>query len=266
MSIPPEPPSRRTFLAASIGAGMLSAAEPEPVAPAPLLDVDYRKLVSRADLVYEKPVPRSEEGIPIGNGRMGSLVWTTPTQLRLQINRVNVYASNCASNSFFERHTDYCGGCGFVDIDFGTGTGAAPFPESGFGQHLGVYDGALRIEGKGLTARLLAWPEHDVMAISVDGGATPVVRLRMLRFEANSGQSEKLIRDHIAVVQTRNHTAASQLIVREDRVALCKIFAKAISVANRQWRSASWGARRSRSCSTKPRWAWPPLALRRIRF
>lgn len=203
---------------------MLSAAEPEPVAPAPLLDVDYRKLVSRADLVYEKPVPRSEEGIPIGNGRMGSLVWTTPTQLRFQINRVDVYASNCASNSFFERHTDYCGGCGFVDIDFGTGTGAAPFPESGFGQHLGVYDGALRIEGKGLTARLLAWPEHDVMAISVDGGATPVVRLRMLRFEANSGQSEKLIRDHIAVVQTRNHTAASQLIVREDRVALSQDF------------------------------------------
>src|SRR5580700_10264737 len=133
MSIPHNPPTRRTFLAASIGAGMLSAAEPAPAA-APLLDVDHRKLVSRADLVYEKPVPRSEEGIPIGNGRMGSLVWTTPTQLRLQINRVDVYASNCAGNSFFERHTDYCGGCAFVDIDFGPGK--IPFPESGFRQRL----------------------------------------------------------------------------------------------------------------------------------
>src|ERR1700678_3902435 len=161
MSFPHNPPSRRTFLAAGIGAGMLSAAE--PALAAPLLDVDYRKLVSRADLVYEKPAARSEEGIPIGNGRMGSLVWTTPTQLRFQINRVDVYASNCASNSFFERHTDYCGGCGFLDSDFGAGPGAPPFPESGFGQRLSVYDGALRIEGKGIAARLLAWPERDVI-------------------------------------------------------------------------------------------------------
>src|SRR5580704_15292980 len=158
MSVTDNCPSRRTFLAAGIGAGMLSAAEPAPAAP--MLDVDYRKLVSRADLVYEKPVLRSEEGIPIGNGRMGSLVWTTPTQLRFQINRVDVYASNCASNSFFERHTDYCGGCGFVDIDFGAND-EAPFPESGFRQSLSVYDGSLRIEGKGLNARLLAWPAQD---------------------------------------------------------------------------------------------------------
>jgi hypothetical protein len=221
MSVPPNPPSRRTFLAAGIGAGVLSGAE--PASGGPLLEVDYRKLVSRADLIYEKPVPRSEEGIPIGNGRMGSLVWTTPTQLRFQINRVDVYASNCASNSFFERHTDYCGGCGFVDIDFGS-SGEAPFPEAGFRQHLSVYDGSLVIQGKGVTARVLTWPEHDVMAISVDAAATPMVRLRMLRFEANSAQSEKLVRDHIAVVQTRSHTAASQLFVHGDRIALSQGF------------------------------------------
>jgi len=28
--------------------------------------------------------------MPVGNGRMGSLVWTTPTALRFQINRVDV--------------------------------------------------------------------------------------------------------------------------------------------------------------------------------
>src|SRR5580698_8412551 len=125
MSVTDNFPSRRTFLAAGIGAGMLSAAEPAPSAP--MLDVDYRKLVSRADLVYERPVPRSEEGIPIGNGRMGSLVWTTPGQLRFQINRVDVYPSNCTSNSFFQAHEDYCGGCAFLDIDFGEDS----FPETG---------------------------------------------------------------------------------------------------------------------------------------
>jgi hypothetical protein len=50
-----------------------------------LLDVDYGVLVSRADLVYDRPVSHSEEGMPLGNGRMGSLVWTAPTALRLQI-------------------------------------------------------------------------------------------------------------------------------------------------------------------------------------
>ncbi len=46
-----------------------------------ILDVNYRKLISRADLIYDRPVTRSEEGLPVGNGRMGSLVWTAPSQL-----------------------------------------------------------------------------------------------------------------------------------------------------------------------------------------
>ena len=83
--------SRRTFLAATV-AGVAAAAQDAPP-PAP----DLRALVSTADLVYEKPVPRSEEGMPIGNGRMGTLVWTTPNRLRMQINRPDVYANNSAS-------------------------------------------------------------------------------------------------------------------------------------------------------------------------
>ena len=37
-----------------------------------VLTVDFRKLVSRADLNYDKPASRSEEGMPVGNGRMGA--------------------------------------------------------------------------------------------------------------------------------------------------------------------------------------------------
>src|SRR5262245_12338219 len=62
---------------------------------------DIAKLISQSDLVYEKPVPRSEEGMPIGNGRMGTLVWTTPVSLRMQINRVDVYGNDSTTNSFF---------------------------------------------------------------------------------------------------------------------------------------------------------------------
>src|SRR5687767_7152899 len=72
--------------------------------------IDYARLVSRADLVYDKPVRRSEEGMPVGNGTLGGLVWTTPTAFHTQLNRVDVFANNSASNAFYERHTDYCGG------------------------------------------------------------------------------------------------------------------------------------------------------------
>ncbi len=48
---------------------------------------------------------------------MGTLVWTTPSQIRFQINRVNVYPNNY-SNSFFERNNDYCGGCAYIEIEF----------------------------------------------------------------------------------------------------------------------------------------------------
>ena len=75
--------------------------------------------IARANLVYNEPVKRSEEGMPLGNGRMGTLVWTTPTEIRMQINRVDVYANNSYTNSFFERNNDYCGGCAYLDIDLG---------------------------------------------------------------------------------------------------------------------------------------------------
>ena len=54
------------------------------LAAAGLLSVDYNRLVARADLSYDTPASRSDEGMPVGNGRMGSLVWTTPSALKFQ--------------------------------------------------------------------------------------------------------------------------------------------------------------------------------------
>ncbi len=54
--------------------------------------------------------------MPVGNGRMGSLVWTSPTQLKLQINRVDVFAADGRTVSFPEADSDFAGGCGYVDI------------------------------------------------------------------------------------------------------------------------------------------------------
>ena len=220
--------SRRAFLAAAGLASSALAAEPQtsgeaaPASPSQLTEVDFHKLIAPSDLVYNTPVPRSEEGMPVGNGRMGTLVWTTPSQLRMQINRVDVYANNCATNSFFERHNDYCGGCAYLDLEFG----GEPFPESGFPQRLSVYDGALSVNGAGVNARMVAYPERDVMAVTVETAQPAAAVLRMLRYETKyfGGQLETMARDHIVTVPYINHTAASRLITRGDRIALTQDF------------------------------------------
>jgi hypothetical protein len=191
-----------------------------------LSDRDIRETISQSDLMYSSPVPRSEEGIPVGNGRMGSLVWTTPGQLHFQINRVDVYPSNCTSNSFFQAHEDYCGGCAFLDIDFGEDS----FPETGFRQHLSIYDGNLSIDAQGLSIRITPSASQDVIAVEVDDhrttGAAVSATLRMLRYETRyfGAQSESLALDHMVKVQHRSHTATSQLITREDAIALAQDF------------------------------------------
>ena len=46
-----------------------------------LVDVDFKALISRSDLHYLSSVEKSVEGQPIGNGRMGTMVWTTPSAI-----------------------------------------------------------------------------------------------------------------------------------------------------------------------------------------
>ena len=144
-------------------------------------DIDYREWVSRADIVLDKPVHRSEAGMPIGNGRTGTLVWTTPTAMRMQINRVDVFGCNRQTNSF-HFHEDYCCGCGFVDIDFGSGD---VFADDTTHQHLDLYDAALTLKGQDVEVRVLAWHERDVIAVQVHdrrGCPQPIrINLRMLR-------------------------------------------------------------------------------------
>lgn len=100
--------SRREFLllasAAPFVSGQADTVTGTPdMTPSSLLALNYRKLLERADLSYDRPAARSEEGIPVGNGRMGSLVWTVPDALKFQINRVDVYGNDSYTNSFFER-------------------------------------------------------------------------------------------------------------------------------------------------------------------
>lgn len=174
-----------------------------------LLMVNYQKLISSADLNYTQPVNRSEAGQPVGNGTMGSLVWTIPSQLKMQINRVDVFGSNSASNNFYQRNTDYCGGSAFVDIDFGEEV----FTASYYSQHLSCYDGLATVKGKSVNAKVLAWNEQDVMALQVEDNRkslSPVLaNLRMLR---------------MPVSRSGNHTAISKVHVIGDNIVLTQEF------------------------------------------
>jgi len=144
--------------------------------------VDYRALISKSDLAYDTPANTSEEGMPIGNGVMGTLVWTTPSALRFQLNRVDVFGNDDSSNNFAQRNTDYCGGVGFLDIDF-PGYDEV-FTGADFHQKLSCYEAVVTTNGKQVGTEAFVWSDGDVMAIKVNDNrkdAPVVVRLRTLR-------------------------------------------------------------------------------------
>ncbi|HYC85946.1 MAG TPA: DUF5703 domain-containing protein [Chryseosolibacter sp.] len=180
--------------------------------PSSLLAVDFQKLVSRADLVYDQPVARSEEGMPVGNGSMGTLVWTTRSSLHFQLNRVDVFANNSDSDNFFERHTDYCGGVGFIDIDIAD-EGHDLFLGDSFRQRLRCYDGIVTTAGGLVEASTFVWQEQDVMAVSItdtrDNKQPVYIHLRPLRAPQ---------------VRRGDHLAKSMVKVAGNRIILTQEF------------------------------------------
>ena len=122
--------------------------------------IDYQTLVSRADIHYHSPALIPEHGLPTGNGRMGSMVWTEHGTLNFQINRVDVFAAD----SYAESGVDYCGGCGKIRVDLG---GCAFEASESFEQHLSLYDGCISVAGNGVEAKIISWVDGDVMAIRI---------------------------------------------------------------------------------------------------
>ena len=198
-----------------------------------MMKVNHESLVSKADLSYNVPVIRSEEGMPVGNGRMGSLVWTTPSALHFQINRVDVFAMGSNTNHFPDGHTNYSFGCGYVDINM-VDYGDEVFAGKSFNQHLSVFEGLSTVRGDGITARVLAWNEKDVMATEIDDQRnTPSViniDLRMLRYAINfiRGKNWDLTSQHAVQIQTGSpiapHSATSRLDIRNGRIILIQEF------------------------------------------
>lgn len=175
--------------------------------------IDYPSLISKADLIYTQPVKRTESGQPVGNGRMGSLIWTSPQAISYQINRIDVFSVNANTRTFDGTPRDYCGGSGLVDIDFQSNE--AVFTDNTFNQYLSCYDGTVETDGKGIKTKSFVWNDEDVMAIRVMDSRvfqTPaVVNLRTLR---------------APIVQRAKHKAISKLLVIGDKIVLTQEFSE----------------------------------------
>ena len=130
-----------------------------------LLDVDYSALVSRADLVYHSPAEVSIEGTPIGNGRMGTTVWTTPRSIRFQINRNDLFSSDRNHAGSHGCPVDYRGPCARVEVDFGE-----VIFEKGesFCQRLSVYDAECTIVSQEIGVQCFVSAERELLVLEVE--------------------------------------------------------------------------------------------------
>ncbi len=144
------------------------------------------------------PIIAGFEGLPVGTGAMGTLVWTSEHAICMNINRNDVYPMNASTTSFFERNTDYCGPCGQVEVHLPAGPGgAAAFPEDAFTRELSIDTGLVRLESPGVVAEVVAMTDRDVIAVRVTdrrtGADGPLqVKLRMNR------EPVKRFFDHVA--------------------------------------------------------------------
>ncbi len=163
---------------------------------------------------------------------MGSLIWTTPSALHLQINRVDVFGENSYTTSFPKQDSDYASGCGYIDInlvDAGADVFTAPGAQ-GFNQHLSLYDAMMTARGNGITARAFASPQHDVIAVEIeDQREQPSainIDLRMLRYAIQNitGKNFELAKNHAVEYHTAEQSATSRLDIKDGRIILTQQF------------------------------------------
>ena len=124
--------------------------------------MDTGSWASTADLNLRGIERIPDAGIPIGNGKMGSLVWFSSRELHMQINRCDLFANDSTSMSFPVSDTDFSASCGRLDIDFG---------ENVFGpdtvQHLSAYDGVLKVCAGDITLWLRAVMDQDAFLMKI---------------------------------------------------------------------------------------------------
>lgn len=125
-----------------------------------MFDVDYRALIGRADLLYERHVEHPVQGQPIGNGRTGTMVWTTPGAIHFQINRSDLFSVNKHHAGDYADPADYCSACAQVTLEVGGTPFANGAPD--FSQRLSLHDAECTVRGGGVIARCFVAATADL--------------------------------------------------------------------------------------------------------
>ncbi|MEO7650388.1 MAG: glycoside hydrolase N-terminal domain-containing protein, partial [Bryobacteraceae bacterium] len=64
------------------------------MAAAAVFPLDAGSRLADWDIIFKSPAATPSEGLPIGNGRMGTMVWTVPASIVFQINRTDNFTAN----------------------------------------------------------------------------------------------------------------------------------------------------------------------------
>jgi hypothetical protein len=173
-----------------------------------------RPSLENSDLVYDQPAESPDAGQPIGNGRMGTMVWTSPDAIHLQINRVDVFAVNCNHQGQPGQRgsaTDYCGGIASVVVNVGD----QPFApsEKSFRQRLSLGNAECEVEGAGLRVRCFISADLDVLVMEVDDRREAPQPLKV---------TVSMLRN--PEVRTGEHIATSTFVEAPSRIVLTQRF------------------------------------------
>lgn len=176
---------------------------------------DLSTLVASANLQYDCFVSTQSHGMPLGNGRMGGLVWLHETgpdtsRIDLQLNRADIFGFSSYSD-VAKRHLDYCGACGKLAILFD----GMPFPNAQTSQVLDLYQGQMRVTGQDIELRAFASMDHDCIVITLDDRRSEPQDIRI---------DLSMIRPK--VVKTEDHLAESSLELGESRMVLKQVFSE----------------------------------------
>ena len=185
------------------------------------------------DLYYRGINRLPEAGLPIGNGRMGTLVWLTENALHMQINRVDVFGVDSSSRSVSITDSDYSGGCAFFDLEISDISD--PVFDEDTVQRLLIEKGRIEIEGRGI--RLLCYMDmdEDFLVIEVqmsdDYQWHVAACLRTLRYQSQYivGRRDythpSLYGDGIVSYSRMQHQLATSVLHKENnKIGLEQIF------------------------------------------
>lgn len=116
------------------------------------LNVDYAGYLSKHDIVYGKPNTNALYGLPVGNGRVGAMVWSQ-NGLTMQVSGVD----SSEQTAF---------GAGLVNLQSNPGIDTG---YSTYSQRLSLYDGTLTTRyDSNRTVTILGSPDSEVMGIHVE--------------------------------------------------------------------------------------------------